>query len=67
MNNAGVLTQVVFIGGLEWYKENHPDDYEKMIIRYRHGAKFFKIVDDEKDIIAIAKDLVKSQMKLVRR
>ena len=67
MNNAGVLTQVVFIGGLEWYKENHPEDYAKMIIRYRHGAKFFKIVDDEKDIIAIAKDLVKSQMKVVRR
>lgn len=67
MNNAGVLTQVVFIGSLEWYKENHPDDYEKMIIRYRHGAKFFKVVDEEKDIIAIAKDLVKSQMKVVRR
>lgn len=67
MNNAGVLTQVVFIGSLEWYKENHPEDYEKMIIRYRHGAKFFKVVDEEKDIIAIAKDLVKSQMKVVRR
>jgi hypothetical protein len=67
MNNANVLTQVVFIGSLDWYKENDPEHYERMLVRYRHGAKFFKIVDEEKDIIAIAKDLVKSQMKVVRR
>jgi hypothetical protein len=63
MNNAGVLTSVVFLGNLNYVKEHDRERYEEYLITLRHGAKFFRIVDEAKDILDVAKDLVKSQMR----
>ncbi len=67
MNANNVLTSVIFLGSLQWVKDNDRERYDQYMITLRHGAKFFRVVDEAKDILDVAKDLVKSQMKVVRR
>lgn len=67
MNANNVLTSVIFLGNLQWVKDNDRERYDQYMITLRHGAKFFRVVDEAKDILDVAKDLVKSQMRVVRR
>jgi hypothetical protein len=67
MNANNVLTSVIFLGSLQWVKDNDRERYDQYMITLRHGAKFFRVVDEAKYILDVAKDLVKSQMKVVRR
>jgi hypothetical protein len=70
LNNAGVITCVVFIGQYEYYKSLIEDSKAGLssavehLQMLKHGAKVFKAVVEAKDMLSVATDLVKSTLSI---
>jgi Mg-chelatase subunit ChlD len=62
LSNEGVMTSVAFLGDMEWWKNNDRERYEAYLKEVRHGAQVMRVVSEPRDLVDIAKDLVKLVM-----
>jgi hypothetical protein len=62
LGDSGVMTAVAYLGRLDYWKEQDPDYYKRMLVELRHEAKIMRAVDNPSDLVLIAKDLVKATM-----
>ena len=71
MNEKGILTCVVFLGGYQYYKETlnrslqGDENATRQLKNLRHNARVFHAVAGTRDILKVATELVKSTLKKV--
>ncbi len=61
LNKDGVQTAVVYLGDLKRWSDDR-EEYKRNCDRYAHGALHFRDITEPKDMVLIAKDIVKSTM-----
>jgi hypothetical protein len=62
LSKEGVMTSVAFLGDFEWAKVNDPERYKAYLKEVRHEAQIMRVVSEPRDLVDIAKDLVKLVM-----
>jgi len=62
LSKEGVMTSVAFLGDFEWIKANDYDRYKAYMKEVRHEAQVMRVVSEPRDLVDIAKDLVKLVM-----
>lgn len=76
LNDKGVITCMVFIGNYKYYKDmleqsrsnsEYAPHYRETIAKLRHGAQIFRAVADDKGMLEVAQDLVRSTLNTNKR
>ena len=62
LSAEGIMTSVAFLGDFEWIKANDYERYQAYMKEVRHEAQVMRVVSEPRDLVDIAKDLVKLVM-----
>ena len=62
LTKEGVMTSVAFLGDMSWWRDNDRERYDAYMKEVRHEAQVMRVVSEPRDLVDIAKDLVKLVM-----
>jgi Mg-chelatase subunit ChlD len=62
LTKDGVQTAVVYLGSLKRWYDDDREAYERRKAHYAHGAKHFREIEEPRDMVLLAKDIVRATM-----